>query len=330
MNSKNNLTLSIIIPIYNVELYLDKCLDSLFQQGIDENDFEVVLVNDGSTDHSLEIANSWVAKHCNISIYNQDNKGQAAARNLGIDKSQGRYVMFVDSDDFLIDNTVGSLLDKTVQKDLDVSIFRMVCMINTGELKLNNNFIDTFSSKVITGEDVLLNEKNIGSVCAKFYRRQFLKENELYFNLGIMHEDVDFSYHSLVFARKVMYFDENVYVYRWNATSTDRFLSLEKKEWSIKSNISISINLRYYSTCAITITQKRFLLRKANSIIIGELFNMFKLRKEIGLDFIIKTIEYAEKNEVYPIKKHINSWKSCLIMPIMNRKKLFLYLCKVL
>ena len=95
---------SIIIPVYNVEQYLSKCLDSVLRQGWEENEYEVLLVNDGSKDRSLSICEQYAEKHNNFRIINQENAGVSAARNNGIEHAQGEFVGFLDSDDYLLDN----------------------------------------------------------------------------------------------------------------------------------------------------------------------------------------------------------------------------------
>lgn len=111
--------LSIIIPVYNVEKYLEECIESIFLQNLSESDFEVILINDGSTDNSQNICEKIVKEKSNVSLYNQINKGQSSARNLGIQKSQGEYILFVDSDDYLKPFYLKSLLKVIEDKSLD-------------------------------------------------------------------------------------------------------------------------------------------------------------------------------------------------------------------
>ena len=94
------LLLSIIIPVYNAEDYLRRCIDSVFKQGLNDNELEVIIIDDGSQDKSYDIALAIVSEHENIFVCTQRNSGQAAARNVGLEKAKGKYVMFVDSDDY--------------------------------------------------------------------------------------------------------------------------------------------------------------------------------------------------------------------------------------
>lgn len=95
----NNKILSIIVPVYNVEQYISACLDSLYRQGVDEGLYEVVVVNDGTPDRSMNIVNQYVSEHTNIKIIQQENGGVSVARNNGIKHATGKYITFLDADD---------------------------------------------------------------------------------------------------------------------------------------------------------------------------------------------------------------------------------------
>ena len=115
--------LSIIVPVYNVEKYLSKCLDSLLAQDIPISDYEIIIVNDGSTDSSLVIAESYSQTNSNIRVISQLNKGLGGARNTGIRSSEGKYLFFVDSDDTIQKNTLKPLLECMESKKLQVLRF---------------------------------------------------------------------------------------------------------------------------------------------------------------------------------------------------------------
>ena len=104
--------LSIIVPIYNVEQYVRACIESIYQQGLDEDRFEVILVNDGTKDKSMEMIADIIQQHKNITVINQENQGLSMARNNGIAMAKGEYILMPDSDDLLIENSVEPLLEK--------------------------------------------------------------------------------------------------------------------------------------------------------------------------------------------------------------------------
>ena len=112
--------LSVIVPVYNVEKYILKCIESIFCQGIDDNTFELIIVNDGTKDNSMELISDIINRHANVIVINQENKGLSEARNSGLAKASGKYILFVDSDDFLIDNTFKPLLDVAISSSVDI------------------------------------------------------------------------------------------------------------------------------------------------------------------------------------------------------------------
>ena len=116
------LKLSIIVPVYNVEPHIRPCIESIFNQGLDEKDYEVIIVNDGSTDKSMEMITDIISQHNNIIIINQENQGLSMARNNGIEKASGEYIQFVDSDDLLIDNSLPYLLNQALASKADLVI----------------------------------------------------------------------------------------------------------------------------------------------------------------------------------------------------------------
>ena len=102
--------LSVIIPVYNAEKYIKTCLKSVFAQGLKDDDFEVILVNDGTPDDSFGVIEEMIQMHDNIIVINQVNQGVSIARNAGFAKATGEYVYFVDPDDILIDNSLSVLI----------------------------------------------------------------------------------------------------------------------------------------------------------------------------------------------------------------------------
>ena len=112
--------ISIIIPVYNCSKYINKCIDSIIsQKGVD---YEILLIDDGSTDSSGNICDLYAKKHKNIMVYHKENEGVSAARNTGIDKCRGEYITFVDSDDFLEPNALSLKLKKLIELDVDIVI----------------------------------------------------------------------------------------------------------------------------------------------------------------------------------------------------------------
>ena len=114
--------ISIIVPIYNVENYVLLSLESIYKQGLDEESFEVILINDGSTDKSMEIIADFILHHKNIIVINQENQGLSVARNNGIAHARGEYILMPDSDDLLIENSLPTLLDLAIKNQADLVV----------------------------------------------------------------------------------------------------------------------------------------------------------------------------------------------------------------
>ena len=122
--------LSIIVPVYNVEKYIRSCMESIFRQNMDENVFEVIIVNDGTEDRSMEVIQDIINEHSNITVINQENLSLSVARNNGIAKAKGEYILMPDSDDLLIDDSLSLLLEKAIESKADLVVADFLEMTN--------------------------------------------------------------------------------------------------------------------------------------------------------------------------------------------------------
>jgi glycosyltransferase involved in cell wall biosynthesis len=204
---------SIIIPVYNVELYLRQCLESVLNQTY--SDFEVVCVNDGSTDNSAAILNEYARNGARIKIIDQKNRGLSAARNAGIKGASGEYILLLDSDDWLEPNTLQTLADKQDGED-------MVCF--NGRRWFEDGTTETpdkgIEEQGMTGwnyyNKYALQPRKFHFVCTvlRLYKRTFLLKNNLFFKEGIYHEDNLFTPIACYYAQSVRVIPDTLYVYR--------------------------------------------------------------------------------------------------------------------
>lgn len=202
---------SIIVPIYNVETYLIKCINSILKQTF--VDFQLVLIDDGSTDKSPQICDRFAKKDNRIMVIHKENGGVSSARNVGIDNSVGKYIMFVDSDDWLPHNAVNEMLSAIKAKNTD---FCCGSVVSVGSVHNINN-------KCLFYDIVEKNDKNrfLGFVqqiyCgpwAKLYKSSLIKQNGIYFPEKIkFSEDAIFIYKYLQQCRSVSSVDSCVYFY---------------------------------------------------------------------------------------------------------------------
>ena len=233
--------LSIIVPIYNVAPYLRKCVDSLLAQDI--SDYEIILVDDGSTDDSGAIADEivkeamsngqWaidnesnrqspIANSPTLRVIHQENAGLSAARNTGIAVAQGDYIMFVDSDDYLQPNVLGALMEQVERDNLDVLRFRYQNVRESGEVFVPHEGMKTdynnYSSEPTDGLS-FLNER----MWVQCYVVQFLVKSEIVrqelFTPGIYFEDTDWTPRMLLRAKRIASTDLVVYNYLWREGS---------------------------------------------------------------------------------------------------------------
>ncbi len=200
--------LSIIVPVYNVEGYLQKCIKSLFEQDINTNSYEVVAVNDGSTDDSLKVLEDLKAIYPSLKIITQENQGLSGARNTGFNNADGDYILCVDSDDYILKNTLKKITNIAIANDLDILEFGADGVTENGTLVYSGK--STTHHKVLTGEQYLHDIRYMGSACNKLYSKTFLNKHQLRFMRGVYIEDIEFNTRAVFKAEKVMAIDDTI------------------------------------------------------------------------------------------------------------------------
>lgn len=215
---------SIIVPVYNVEDYLQQCLESLQMQGY--QDYEVVCVNDGSTDNSRGILANWEEKWPQLRVINRENGGLSAARNTGLKAATGDYVVFVDSDDWVEPTMLDTLAKAIGNED-------MLCFACQ---RTDNNGSDHLSAETTNGWNYYnrhaLEARVVPFVCVwqRCYRRQFLSDNNLCFREGILHEDNEFTPRACLKAKSIKVIPNVLYNYRVRPNSIMTTRGLKSKE----------------------------------------------------------------------------------------------------
>lgn len=209
--------LSFVMPVYNVEKYLNECLDSVFDPSADEGEYEVIAVDDGSTDNSPEILKSYL-RHKNFIIIPCGSGGPGGSRNTGIRAAKGKYIYFVDSDDKLLPGTVPILLGYARESDSDIIEFDGQTMDEAGRYIADWNSARDRIPYSGTGKDTFAVwlEKEVLSdvVWLRIVKRVFLIDNSLYFLEHIFQEDMEWVYRSFFYARTVVYHPKAIYSYR--------------------------------------------------------------------------------------------------------------------
>lgn len=212
--------ISIVIPVYNTEKYLDECLDSICRQNFDN--LQIICVNDCSTDNSYSILKRYKKQYNFIEVYcNTSNKGLAYTRNRGIGYAKGEYIMFVDSDDYVASEILSELYDEIKNKCADVMLFDVKEIgdsIHSGDKRIRKNIYADSTGIQLFSELVKHNEMFAG-VWSGIYKREFLEQIGLHFIEGILHEDIPYIFAALIKAQQASYFSKVAYYYRQRENS---------------------------------------------------------------------------------------------------------------
>jgi glycosyltransferase involved in cell wall biosynthesis len=225
-----DLKFSIIIPVYNVEEYLRESLDSALCQ--EYYNFEVICINDGSTDQSLAILEEYFKKYPNMVIINKENEGVSAARNAGLLQATGDYILFLDSDDFYYHNGVLSILSNIAKKqDCDCIYFP------GGYIEAEWTGRETYDNREYESGWACLSDNCrkskilvFGSIYAQCFKRKIIFENELLFDTSLSYgEDRLFTIKFFYYAKKTLVYSDPLYCYRIRPNSLMTSINLDKK-----------------------------------------------------------------------------------------------------
>lgn len=216
--TNDTLPLSIVLPVYNVENYIRPCVESIFCQGIDDDDFELIIVNDGSTDRSMEVIADIITMHSNITVINQENQSLSVARNNGIAKAKGKYVFMPDSDDLLVPNSLPYLLQNALSSKADLVVADFLMMTNDEVEHLSLDSVVQKDGEIVeqTGEELFLYDLDPRRcyVWRTLFRREFLIEQHLSFIPDIYSQDVPYTHECYLKAKKCLRVSWLLNVYR--------------------------------------------------------------------------------------------------------------------
>jgi len=224
----NNIKVSIIVPVYNSEQYLSKCLDSLLRQTLKE--IEVICINDGSTDSSLDILKDYAKQDSRIKIINQKNLKQGKARNIGVENASGEFIGFLDSDDWVEPEFYEKLYKSSKIHDSDIACGNVI--YNSNGILNNSNFISKYTFKsnkeVITTPEQKYNLLKAGVVWNKIYKTELIVKNNIRFPENIKFEDNYFTFVTLMFSDKISLVEDAYVFYNIRDNSIMTSLTYDK------------------------------------------------------------------------------------------------------
>lgn len=325
----NKIKLSIIIPVYNVEKYIEKCYKSV-RGDYASIPYEIIFVNDGSTDNSLKVLQSFVTESEFITIISQENRGLSGARNTGIDSAKGEYIIFLDSDDWLNFDVIKELLPFAIDKNLDLLSYGLEFIDeNKASLGFREKHPLTYF-KICTGNEVLIEGYQPSSSCLFLYKRQFLLENKLKFYPRIAQQDVEFTTRIMLCAQRVYFTDLIAYNYYRHSGTISLPTSTEKLKKYLSDSIIVASLIK--STLK-TINSNNSHLRTAveknyNSVVWNLLWRFLTKEKEVSFDYKKECISDLKSKSLYPIKGSLKSSFQKMVNIIFSNEVVFTFLLK--
>ncbi|WP_436895096.1 CDP-glycerol glycerophosphotransferase family protein [Mammaliicoccus sciuri] len=302
--------LSIIVPVYNVQGYIHDCVDSLLAQNIDNSLYEIILINDGSKDKSGEIIDRFSQSYKNIKSFHYENSGLGATRNKGINLASGKYIAFLDSDDFVPKKAYESLIESAEYNNADI-VTSPVERFEDGKYTRSglHKKVDFTQKSGIILEDVpsLLYDTTSTN---KLYNLEFLKKHSLYFPENIVYEDIRFTMAAYVKAKKINIIEDVTYIWR---IRTGESISISQDRFNIQS-YKDRIN-----TCIDTLSY----FKKMSSKKISEAFEKRIIEFDIPLffpDYKNTDIEYTRQFAEIT-KKHLCNLDNSYIINCDYRKQ---------
>ena len=305
---------SVVIPIYNVEKFLNQCVDSVIAQSF--RNIEIILVDDGSPDQCPQICDEYARNDCRVKVIHKKNGGLSDARNSGIDAARGQYLLFLDSDDYWDDlDALKKIYDVIVQYNYaDLIMFQAKLLYPDGSMIADKghfvngfNFMSSEEALQYLAEHGLL----IGSACSKVVRRTFLIENNLFFKVGIKSEDIDWILRVANCMPKYLYTDQYFYIYRkGRSESITANVDLAYLEQFTDMLEDFVINFSYANDktrqCLLSIVAYEF------SILMAKTANLSNKMERKQLIVRLRNMQNILNYDMHPKVKRINMVKNIM------------------
>lgn len=323
------LKLSIVVPIYKVEPYLPKCVESMLAQDLPKEEYEIILVDDGSPDRCGEICNAYAARYANVKVVHRKNGGLSAARNTGIEVAQGEYVQFVDSDDYLEPNVLKTLVDKMESDHLDILRFNYQ-NVNEHHVvfepnKIGKPFVD-YRDDVCDGLTFLTERLGYGCYACQFIIRREMLQGCL-FKEDIYFEDTEWTPRLLLKAQRVTSTNMMVYNYLMREGSITQSVEEAKKRKVLADKLLLVDSMKSQIQ---RVGDKRWfegmIAQTAISIVSYVAANYYSQRKEVMKALVEKDIFPLSTYQASQTGKRKISWANispnllCFMLYLKNNK----------
>ncbi|CEN91457.1 putative glycosyltransferase EpsJ [[Clostridium] sordellii] len=320
------MTFTIIIPVYNVESYLEKCLESILKQKF--NDYEIILVNDGSTDNSPQICDKYSSLYDNISVIHKSNEGLSQARNDAMKIANGEYFIFIDSDDWLVESSLEKVYEIIKNNDKPEIVINRILSYH----QENDSYVEcgyNFNIKKManmTCDEILKECYEMPSFWAAAWifvvKKSYIEEHDLYFTKGLLHEDEEWAPRLILNATKFGFNNECFYCNRVNRIgSITQSLNI-KKEYD---KLNIIDRLLEESQKDVYDENKKYILKsRCSSLYLGVLKNLllYKNEEKSRYNKLIKELKNKKKTLLYSNKRvHKIIYLNCKFLGVILTSK---------
>ncbi len=290
-----NIKVSVIIPMYNVESYLKECIMSVLNQ--EYKNFEILLIDDGSTDNTSTIAKKFADSYDNIRYFHSENKGQASARNIGLMIASGDYISFIDSDDYIHPKMFSEMLNLSTKYDLDIIECCYGDVFPSTKKVGKRYYLEIEKNRIYDGYDFYNLEPSL-STCDKIFKKSFLDNLNFRCSEGYYAEDAYDTTYLMLNAKKIMHINEVYYFYRRdNLESTrnnkkeNRILKLAGDKLYIAKKLDLLNERNKYPGYINTVISR---------LIIGSIFNPYALKNSSYRNHVLKKAkEYSSFTILY-------------------------------
>jgi len=299
------LKLSIIIPAYNVEKYIGRCLDSIFSQGMVRDEFEVIVVDDGSSDGAAEVASRY-----DVRLIRQVNRGVSAARNVGIEASRGEYLWFVDGDDYLGKDCMVKFVDKAIEMNVDVLCFDARIIEVSGKNRVSGYAINRYV--ITSGTDAIRNGFEVDSVCSSLWKRRIIVDKKVRFKEDIrFSEDSLFAFSVIIQAESICYLAEVGYNYEQRLNSASNETAKNSRVERMMADVKVIVEMRKYGEVGVEYSDK---------VLFGLVYAMFCNRNKINEE----VLDELKRVGLYPLKLKNLSLKKKFFCSFLNNARFLL------
>ena len=309
--------LSVIVPVYNIENYLEKCLSSIYNQDLDKKTYEIIAINDGSTDDCPAILERLSKKISNLVIIHQKNKGLSGARNSGFDAAKGNYILCVDSDDYILPNTLKTVYQIADNNKLDILEFSAQGVDENRKIMYHAS--NSTHNKILQGADYLASIQYMSSACNKLYRRDFLNNHILRFMEGVFIEDIEFNTRAVFVAKKIMATDFLVAHFLQRPGSITRDVNFDKKKKMIYDILRVIVSINNFAESQIGPNSVAFKpVKKRVSSLMSTVF--LRVMKDCKSITVFKEIVLnLKKHQLYPAKYKAETKSKQLFLQFSNK-----------